>query len=106
VAHRTFPSKGTLYVQYEVFGSALPVAHTGPRLAGGLEIRTSDGRLVRHADPTPIAADPDGRVVRLTGLGLQDIPDGRYDLVVQVHDEIGGGRVERREPFALSKGVE
>jgi VWFA-related protein len=106
VAHRTFPSKGTLYVQYEVFGSARPTDHSAPRVASGLEIRTTDGRLVRHADPTPVAADPDGRVVRLTGLGLADIADGRYDLVVQVHDEVGGGRVERHEPFTLSKGVE
>ena len=41
-----------------------------PRVIAGLALRTSDGRLVRSAPPSPIVADADGRVVRFVGIGL------------------------------------
>ena len=98
--HRTFAPGGRLYCQFEVFGAAR-AAPAGPRVSAGLALRTSDGRLVREAAPTPIAADPYGRLVRLIGMTLDGMAAGPYDLVLDVRDEVSGARVERHEAFAL-----
>jgi hypothetical protein len=73
----------------------------GPRIASGMELRTAGGTVVRKAELTPIAADPDGRVVRLIGMGLADLKEGRYELVLSVRDQVGGETIERREEFSL-----
>jgi VWFA-related protein len=100
-AHRVFAPGGGLYCEFEVFGAARDAA--GPRVSSGLELRSGDGTLVRQAPPTRIAADRDGRVVRLVGLGLEGLAEGQYELVLEVTDEVGGGRIERREPFTIGR---
>lgn len=99
-AHRTFPPRGGLYCQYEVFGAAAP-AGAGPRVAAGFEIRAEDGTVVREAAMTPIASDPNGRVVRLVGTSLEGLARGSYELVIRVRDERTGERIVRREEFSL-----
>jgi VWFA-related protein len=99
-AHRTFPARGGLYCQYEVFGAATP-AGAGPRVSAGFEIRAEDGTVVREAAMTPIASDPNGRVVRLVGTSLEGLGRGSYELVIRVRDERTGERVVRRETFSL-----
>ena len=103
--HRHFRPEGGLYVQFEVFGAALRGGQAAPQVSAGLEVRTSDGRVVRRADPTPIAADSGGRLVRTVGMGLDGLEEGRYDLVLKVRDEVRGADLERREPFSLSREV-
>jgi hypothetical protein len=98
--HREFRSDGQLFCQFEVLGAAR--GPQGPRVAAGLELRAADGTVVRKGELTPIAADPDGRVVRLIGMGLAGMKEGRYDLVLAVRDEVSGQQIERREAFALS----
>jgi hypothetical protein len=66
-----------------------------------MELRTADGRVVRKGEPTPIAPDPDGRVVRLIGMGMADLKEGRYELVLSVRDQVGGETIERSEEFSL-----
>jgi VWFA-related protein len=102
-AHRVFPPAGRLYCEFEVFGAARPPGGAGPRVAAGLELRTADGRTVRQSPLTPIAADPDGRLVRLVEIGLDGMAEGSYELVLDVRDEVGDGRLERREPFRLAR---
>jgi hypothetical protein len=63
----------------------------------------ADGRMVREAPATPIAADPDGRVVRFVEMGLDGMEDGSYQLVLKVRHEVGGGQLEQRESFRLAR---
>lgn len=100
-AHRLFAPAGQLYCEFEVFGAARPPGKGLPQVAAGLELRAPDGRVVRRADPTLIAADPNGRVVRMLGIPLDGAEEGSYELVLRVLDESSGGSVERREAFSL-----
>lgn len=102
-AHRVFRPEGTLYCESEVFGAAREPAAGLPRVSAGMELLTADGTPVRQAAATRIAADADGRVVRLAGLGLDGLPQGVYELVLDVRDEVEGRRVERRERFTLAR---
>ena len=98
--HREFRSAGQLFCQFEVLGAARGAQ--GPRVSAGLELRAADGRVIRKGELTPINADPDGRVVRLIGMGLDGMQEGRYDLVLAVRDEVSGQQIERSEAFALA----
>lgn len=101
-AHRTFAPAGGLYCEFEIFGAARDQSTGLPKVAAGLEVRTAHGDVVRRADPSPITADGDGRVVRLLGFPLAGMADGSYDLVLQVQDLVKGERIERSERFSLS----
>jgi VWFA-related protein len=98
--HREFRTDGQLYCQFEVLGASR--GPQGPRISAGLELRAADGTVVRKGELTPIAADPDGRVVRLIGMGLAGMKEGRYDLVLAVRDEVSGQQIERSERFTLA----
>ncbi len=100
--HRVFAPTGRLYCQFEVFGAA-GSGTSPPRVWAGLELRTSDGRIVQKASPTLIAADRDGRVVRLLGLPLEGLAEGAYELVLEVRDEGSGARLAHREAFRLGR---
>lgn len=101
-AHRVFPPAGRLYCQFQVFG-ATPLGGGGDaHVSAGLELRRGD-QLVREAAPTPIQADPDGRIVRLVGLALDGLQEGDYELRLLVQDAVSGAHLERREPFTLAQ---
>ena len=102
-AHRAFAPGGGLYCEFEVFGAARDRAEGAPRVLSGLEVRAADGTVVRQGPPTRIASDREGRVVRLVGLDLGGLAEGPYELVLDVRDEVGGGRIERREPFTIGR---
>jgi VWFA-related protein len=103
--HRVFPAGGGLYVQFEVFGAARDHARGAPRVTAGLEIWSGGGRLARKMEPTAIAVDPSGRLVRQVGISLEGMGEGPYDLVLDVHDEVSGARLKHRESFALARDV-
>jgi hypothetical protein len=96
-AHRVFAPAGRLYCQFEVFGAAPP-----PRVIAALALVGPADRVVQQTPPTPIAADADGRVVRLLGLPLDGLTEGAYELVLQVRDEASGATAEQRERFSLA----
>ena len=99
--HRVFRPRGLLYCEFEVLGAAAdPVLHA-PRVTAGVEVRTADGSIVRQGEPTPIATDLRGRLVRLIGIGMDGLSEGDYNLVLGVRDDVSGTRIERQEPFAL-----
>jgi len=100
-AHRVFAAGGGLYCQYEVFGAARP-GGAAPRVDAAFELRRSDGETVRKAPPSPIAVGTDGRLVRMVGTSLEGLPEGAYELVLEVADEVSGNRLVRHEPFALA----
>jgi hypothetical protein len=90
-------------LRFEVFGAARGDGGTPPRVSAGLVLSQQDGRTVVEAAPSPIAADPDGRVVRLVGLPLDGLETGAYELRLEVRDQVSGARIERREPFTLAR---
>lgn len=98
--HRVFRPGVTLYCEFEVFGAARHGDGT-PHVSSALVVRAAHGAIVRQAAATRIA--PDRRVVRLLGLGLEGLSEGAYDLVLDVRDEVGLGRLERREPFTIAR---
>ena len=98
-----FKPAGGLYLQFEVFGAARTPDEAAPKVSAGLTVRTQDGRIVRNAPPSPITADPDGRVVRFVGIGLDGLEEGLYDLSLDVRDGVSGHRLERHEPFTLAR---
>jgi len=102
--HRGFAPEGRLYCQLEVFGAARPEG-APPRVSAGLVVRNAEGKVVLQAAPTPIAPDANGRVVRLLGLPLDGLAEGAYELVLDVQDEVGGSRLERREAFTVAKAL-
>ncbi len=98
---RVFRPRGLLYCEFEVLGAPADPVLRAPRVAAGVEIRAADGRVVRKSDPTPIATDLRGRLVRLIGIGMDGLSEGDYRLVLDVRDEVSGTRLERQEPFVL-----
>jgi VWFA-related protein len=101
---RVFPPRGLLYCEFEVLGAPADPVLRAPRVIAGVEVRAADGRIVRKAEPTPIATDLRGRLVRLIGMGMDGLPEGEYLLVLDVRDEVSGKHLERQEPFALRSG--
>jgi VWFA-related protein len=101
-AHRTFRPGSGLYCEFEVFGAARDPSEGVPRVTSGLAVRSADGETVRQAPPTRIAGDRDGRIVRLVGLDLAGLAAGDYELVLDVHDDAGGAKIERHEPFTIA----
>ena len=101
-AHRVFAPGGGLYCRYEVFGAARPGTEA-PRVNAAFELRRGDGETLRKAPATPIAADAEGRLVRMVGTSLEGLEEGAYELVLEVEDEVSGERLVRREPFLLAR---
>ncbi len=97
---RAFPKDAGLYCQFEVIG-----AKKGPdgkaRVAAGVSVFAANGTLVRESPSSPVEASLDGRSVRLVGIDLAGLPEGSYDLVLDVQDEIGHARLRQREPFTI-----
>jgi hypothetical protein len=104
-AHRVFRMRGGLYIRFEVLGASRGGPPGGPRVAAGLELWAQGKRLALKADPTPIAPDPDGRVVRQMGIDLSLMEEGPYDLVLDIKDEVSGARLKHRESFTLVREV-
>jgi VWFA-related protein len=98
---RVFRPRGPLYCEFEVLGAKPDPRLRAPRVRAGVEVRRLAGEIVRKGEPTPIAPDARGRVLRLVGLGMDGLAEGDYVLRLDVHDDVSGQRVERTEPFAL-----
>jgi len=98
---RAFTKDAGLYCQFEVIG-ARKGPDGKPRVNTGLTVWSGDGRLVRESPPSPVAASADGRAIRLVGIDLAGLPEGSYDLVLDVQDDVGGARLRQREPFTIS----
>jgi VWFA-related protein len=98
---RSFSKDAGLYCQFEVIG-AKQGPDGKPRVSTGLTVWSGDGRLVRESPASPVAPSADGRALRLLGIDLAGLPEGSYDLVLDVQDEVGGGRLRQREPFTIA----
>ena len=97
---RAFPRDAGLYCQFEVIG-ARKGADGKARVAAGVSVFAANGTLVRESPSSPVAVDTEGRSVRLVGIDLAGLPEGSYDLVLDVRDEISAARLRQREPFTI-----
>jgi hypothetical protein len=50
-----------------------------------------------------IRATAQGRLARLGIVPLEGMPPGRYELVLDLHDEVAGRDLEVREPFTVER---
>jgi len=101
VARREFANDGMLFSQFDVYGARSDPATGMPRVKAGYEVRRADGFVHTHQDPVPIVPTSLGSLSRTMGTRLGGAPPGRYELVLDVTDELSGQRLETREPFAL-----
>jgi hypothetical protein len=54
------------------------------------------------ADPTTIAPTSLGKLSRFVGYSLEKAPEGDYEFVLTVTDQVSGKTLEVREPFTVS----
>jgi VWFA-related protein len=100
-ARRTFAPGATLYFQFEVYGSAPDPASGLPRVSSGFAVRTSEGNVTSRGAPVAIRPSADGRVARLGRISLEGMAPGRYELVLDLRDDVSGRTLEVREPFSI-----
>jgi VWFA-related protein len=106
VARRRFPSRGTLYCQYEVFGAEARVADGAPEVAAGYGLRDARGRIVSLEPPSAIDVAADGRVVRRLAFDLSALAAGSYELALDVEDRVSGLELFARERFVVEGSPE
>jgi hypothetical protein len=100
-ARRSFAPGATLYFQFEVYGSARDPASGLPRVSSGFTVRTSDGAVIARGAPVAIRPAAEGRLARLGRISLEGMAPGRYELVLDLRDDVAGRTLEVREPFTI-----
>ena len=100
-ARRSFAPGATLYFQFEVYGSAPDPASGLPRVSSGFMVRASDGAVISQGAPVAIKPAAEGRLARLGRISLDGLAPGRYELVLDLRDDVAGRTLEVREPFAI-----
>jgi hypothetical protein len=100
-ARRAFAAGGTLYYQFEVYGSTRDPESGLPHVSAGFSLLASDGSVVQRVPPAPIRPTAEGRLARLGVVPLEGKPPGRYELVLDLRDEISGRQMEVRERFSI-----
>lgn len=101
IARRTFAPAGVLHCRFEVYGAATDPATGHPAVSAAFAVRRADGALLAAADATRIAPGADGILARTVGVLLDRAPEGRYEMIVTVEDEIDGRTAEVREAFVV-----
>jgi hypothetical protein len=98
-ADRAFRSARPIYCEFEVFGRA---GGGMADVSAEIVVVGLDGEVVRRAPAIRMAAEPDGRMMRLIGLDVSGLPPGAYTLSLIVRDERGGGQAEQSAPFRIA----
>jgi hypothetical protein len=99
---RTFPTKGTLYCQIEVYNAQREAESGKPRVTQGFALRRADGAVARQAQPTPINATAKSVVSRLMGIPIDGLAPGDYVLEIHLKDELSGKTIDLSEPLTLA----
>jgi hypothetical protein len=73
-----------------------------PKVSMGYEVRRSDGVLYTNEASNLILPTSLGGVSRMIGFPLEYAPEGDYEIVLHIKDELSGKKVELREPFTVS----
>jgi VWFA-related protein len=103
LARRTFETGpgAKIYGQFSVFGAAKDKATGMPKVSAGYQIRASDGSVRAEMEPSPIKPTSLGKLFRMVGNKLDDIPPGDYEFVLSLKDEVAEKTLEVREAFTL-----
>ena len=102
MARREFAPQGSLFCQLDVYGAAKLESSGMPKVSMGYEVRRSDGVLYTNEAHSLILPTSIGGISRMIGFPLEYAPEGDYEIVVSVRDELSGRKVEVREPFTVS----
>jgi VWFA-related protein len=97
----TFPTRGMLLAQFEVYGASKDKAKGMPRVSSGYTIKRSDGVTLAQLNPTVILPTSLGKVSRLVGIPIENAAPGDYEFILTVKDEIADKDLEVRERFTL-----
>ncbi len=101
VASRRFAPHGVLYCRTELFG-ARPSPRGMPQVTAGYTLLDGEGTLVSRQPSAALGVPLDARMVSLFALELDRLAKGRYDLVLDVEDQVTGARYSAHEPFELA----
>ncbi len=99
LARRHFAPGTKLFGMFEVFGAAS--SPQGPKVTVGYALRGTDGKAVATKPPSPLPPGPEGDLTQTLVVPLEKIPQGRYELVLQIRDEVAGKTLERTESFVV-----
>lgn len=102
-ARRTFMADGTLYFQFEVYGSAADPASGLPRVSSGFAVRTADGTVVSRGPSALIKPTSERRLARIGVFPLEGLAPGPYELVLDVRDEVANRSLEVVEAFEVER---
>jgi hypothetical protein len=95
---RAFWSNASLFCQYEVFGAA---EKDREAIEAGYVLKAEDGTVARQAPATRVRPTEDGRVLRLFGFPLRDVPPGRYTLTLEARNTSSGATATASERFTI-----
>lgn len=98
LARRHFAAGSKVFGLFEVHGAS---GGAQPKVTVGYGVRAADGRALATKPPAPLPPGPEGDLTQTLVVPLQGLPEGRYELVLQVRDELGGKSLESREPFVV-----
>jgi VWFA-related protein len=101
VARRAFKPAGTLYAQFEVFGAEKDKKTGMPRVSAGYVIQAKDGKVITGVAPTVITPTSLGKLSRMVGSKIDEVPPGDYEWILNLKDEISGKVLQVREPFTV-----
>ncbi len=103
LARRHFAPGSKLFGMFEVFGAA--PGPQGPKVTVGYGLRAADGRALASKPPSPLAPGPEGDLTQTLVVPLETMAQGRYELVLQIRDELAGRTLERTEAFVVGDPV-
>lgn len=99
LARRHFAPGARMFGLFEVLGATQ--AAGGPRVAVGYGVRAADGHMLGNRPLTPLPAGPAGDLTQTLVVPLDKLQTGRYELVLQVRDDLSGQTLERSVPFIV-----
>jgi VWFA-related protein len=101
LARREFATGSDLLCQFEVYGAKADDKSGMPKVVQGYLVRRSDGSLLTSMEPSVINPTSLGKVTRLFGFRLTDAPQGDYEILMTIRDELAGQSMEILEPFTV-----
>ena len=106
LARREFATGSDVFCQFEVYGAKLDEKTGMPRVLQGFVVRRADGGVLTAAEPSMINPTSLGKLSRLFRFRLADAPQGDYDMLMTIRDELAGESMEVHEPFTVGPPFE
>jgi len=101
LARREFATGSDLMCQFEVYGAKLDEKSGMPKVVQGYLVRRADGSVFTGMEPSMISPTSLGKLTRMFGFHLANAPEGEYEILMTVRDELAGASMEIREPFTV-----